>query len=235
MHQALSLFRECKQNEHIEWIRFLFLPEPIIFILKFHCRYIAIFKERFIESSVDVCRELVLGPKSNGSSSPIISSLYLQISISDSTNYGLWTEYMVCDWLTQDLEIIDRQTYVCLSVIASSPSCFQLFPLPIFFFWNFQFSSVAQSCPTLCDPMNRSTPGLPVHHQLPEFTQTHIHRVGDAIQPSHPLLSPSPLAPNPSQHQDLFQWVNSSHEVAKVLEFQLEHHSFQRTPRADLL
>ena len=69
----------------------------------------------------------------------------------------------------------------------------------------FQFSSVTQSCPTLCDPMNRSTPGLPVHHQLPEFTQTHVHRVGDAIQPSHPLSSPSPPAPNPSQHQGLFQ------------------------------
>ena len=68
-----------------------------------------------------------------------------------------------------------------------------------------QFSSVAQSCPTLCDPMNCSTPGLPVYHQLPEFTQTHIHRVSDAIQPSHPLLSPSPPAPNPSQHQSLFQ------------------------------
>ena len=95
-----------------------------------------------------------------------------------------------------------------------------------------QFSSVAQSCPTLCDPMNRSMPGLPVHHQLPEFTQTHVHRVGDAIQPSHPLSSPFPPAANPSQHQSLFQWVNSSHEVAKVLEFQLSHHSFQRTPRA---
>jgi len=81
--------------------------------------------------------------------------------------------------------------------------------------------SVTQSCPTLCDPMNRSTPGLPVHHQLPEFTQTHIHQVGDAIQPSYPPSSPSPPAPNPSQHQSLFQWVNSSHEVAKVLEFQL--------------
>ena len=66
-------------------------------------------------------------------------------------------------------------------------------------------SSVAQSCPTLCDPMNRSIPGLPVHHQLPEFTQTHVHRVGDAIQPSHPLSSPFPPAPNPSQHQTLFQ------------------------------
>ena len=68
-----------------------------------------------------------------------------------------------------------------------------------------QFSSVAQSCPTLCDPMSRSTPGLPVHHQLPEFTQTHVHRVSVAIQPSHPLSAPSPPAPNPSQHQSLFQ------------------------------
>ena len=98
-----------------------------------------------------------------------------------------------------------------------------------------QFSSVTQSCPTLCDPMNRSTPGLPVHHQLPEFTQTHLHWVGDAIQPSHPLSSSSPPAPNPSQHQGLFQWVNSSHEVAKILEFQLQHQSFQWTPGIDLL
>src|SRR5574341_1135938 len=98
-----------------------------------------------------------------------------------------------------------------------------------------QFSSVTQSCQTFCDPVNRSTPGLPVHHQLPEFTQTHVHLVSDAIQPSHPLSSPSPPAPNPSQHQSLFQSVNSLHEVAKVLEFQLQHHSFQRNPRADLL
>ena len=84
-----------------------------------------------------------------------------------------------------------------------------------------QIRSVTQSCPTLCDPMNHSTPGLPVHHQLLEFTETHVHRVSDAIQPSHPLSSPSPPAPNPSQHQSLFQWVNSSREVSKVLEFQL--------------
>ena len=84
-----------------------------------------------------------------------------------------------------------------------------------------QFSSVAQSCLTLCDPMNRSSPGLPFHHHLPEFTQTHVHRISDAIQPSHPRSSPSPPAPIPSQHQSLFQWVNSSHEVAKVQEFQL--------------
>ena len=88
-------------------------------------------------------------------------------------------------------------------------------------FSSVQFSSVAHLCPTLCDPMNRSTPGLAVYHHLPESTQTHVHRVRDAIQPSHLQLSPSPPAPNPSQHQSLFQWVNSSHEVAKVLEFQL--------------
>ena len=105
-----------------------------------------------------------------------------------------------------------------------------------FFLSSVQFSrSVAQSCLTLSDPMNSNTPGLPVHHQLPEFTQTHIHRVSDAIQPSHPLSSPSSPAPNPSKHQSPFQWVNSSHEVAKLLEFQLRHQSFQRNPRADLL
>ena len=98
-----------------------------------------------------------------------------------------------------------------------------------------QFSSVTQLCPTLCEPLNRSTPGLPVHHHLPGFPQNHVHRVGDAIQPSHPLSSPSPPAPNPFQHQSLFQRVNSSHEVAKVLELQLQHHSFQRNPRVDLL
>ena len=98
-----------------------------------------------------------------------------------------------------------------------------------------QIRSVAQSCPTLCNPMNRSMPGLPVHHQLPEFTQTHVHWVGDAIKPSHPLLSPSPPAPNPSQHQGLFQWLSSSHQVAKILELQLQHQSFQWTPRTDLL
>ena len=86
-----------------------------------------------------------------------------------------------------------------------------------------QFSSVTQSWPTLRDPMICSRPGLPVYHQLPEFTQTHVHWVGDAIQPSHPLSSPSPPAPNPFQHQGLFQWVSSLHEVAKVWEFQLWH------------
>ena len=93
-----------------------------------------------------------------------------------------------------------------------------------------QFSSVAQSCPTFCNAMNRSTPGLPVHHQHLVFTQTHVHQVADAIQPSYPLSSPSHPTPNPSQHQGR---VNSSHQVAKVLEFQLQHQSFQWTSRAD--
>ena len=97
------------------------------------------------------------------------------------------------------------------------------------------FSSVAQLCLTLCDPMNRCKPGLPVHHQLPESTQTHVHWVGDAIQPCHPLSSPSLPALNLSQHQGLFQWVSSLHQVAKVLEFQLQHQSFQWTTRTDLL
>ena len=98
-----------------------------------------------------------------------------------------------------------------------------------------QFSSVIQSCPTLCDPMDCSTPGFPIHHQLPELIQTHVHRVGDAIQPSHPLLSPSPPTFNLSQHQGLFKWVSSSHQVANVLEFLLQHQSFQWVFRTDFL
>ena len=90
--------------------------------------------------------------------------------------------------------------------------------------FSVQFSSVAQSCPTLCDPMNRSTPGLPVHHQCPEFTQTHVHRVSNAIQPSHPLPSPSPPTPNPSQHQSfpvsqLFAWGGQSTGVSALASF----------------
>ena len=97
-----------------------------------------------------------------------------------------------------------------------------------------QFSSVAQSCPTLCDPMDCSTPGFPVHHQLPELAQTNVHWVGDAIQLSHPLSSPSLPAFYLSQHQGLFRWV-SSNQVAKVLEFQLQHQSFQWIFRTDFL
>ena len=89
-----------------------------------------------------------------------------------------------------------------------------------------QFSSVTQSCLTLCNLMNHSMLGLPVHHQLLEYTQSHVHWVGDAIQASHPLSSPSPPALNLFKHQGLFQWVSSSHQVAKVLEFQLQHQTF---------
>ena len=92
-----------------------------------------------------------------------------------------------------------------------------------------QFSSAAQSCLILCSPMHCSTSGFPVHHQLLEFVQTHIHQVGDAIQPSQPLTSPSPSAFNLSQHQGIFKWVSSLHQVAKVLELQLQHQSFQGT------
>ena len=101
--------------------------------------------------------------------------------------------------------------------------------------YSAQFSSITQSCPTLCDPMNCSTTGLPVRHQLLEFTQTHVHWVGDDIQASHPLSSPSPPALNLSQHQGLFKWVSSSHQIAKVLEFQLQHQSFQWKLSSDLL
>ena len=94
-------------------------------------------------------------------------------------------------------------------------------------------SSVAQSCPTLCDPMDCSMPGFTVHHRLSELAQTHLHQIGDAIKTSHPLSSPFPPVFNLSQHQGLFQWVSSSHQV--VLEFQLQHQSFQWTFRTDFL
>ena len=102
-------------------------------------------------------------------------------------------------------------------------------------FSSVQFNAVAQSCLTLCDPIDCSMPGFPVHQQLSEFIQTHVHWVGDAIQPSHPLSSPSPPAFNLSQHQGLFHWVGSSHQVAQVLEFQLQHQSFQWIFRTDFL
>ena len=99
---------------------------------------------------------------------------------------------------------------------------------------QFQFSLVTQSCPTPCEPMDCSMPGFPVHHQLLETVQTHVHWVGDAIQPSQPLLSPSPTF-NLSEHQGLFQWISYLHQVAKVLEFQLQHQCFQWIFRTDFL
>ena len=117
-----------------------------------------------------------------------------------------------CHFLLQCMKV-KSESEVAKSCLILQPC--GLYPIRFLCPWNYpdkntgvgsdQIRSVAQSCPTLCDPMNRSTPGLPVHYQLPEFTQTHVHRVSDAIQPSHPLSSPSPPAPNPSQHQSLFQ------------------------------
>ena len=99
----------------------------------------------------------------------------------------------------------------------------------------YQFSSVTQSCLTLHDSTDCSTPDFPVHHQFLEFTQTHVHWVGNVVQPSHPLSSPSPPIFNHSQHQHLFKWVSSSHQVAKILELQFQHQSFQWIFRTDFL
>ena len=127
-----------------------------------------------------------------------LSSLYVLHVCDISVLYLLYITYLTCIYCVSKMYILYLLCTTCLHCIYYIS---MMYPFCI----SVQFGSVAQSCPTLCDPMNHSTPGLPVHHQLPEFTQTHIHRVGDAIQPSHPLSSPSPPAPNPSQHQSLFQ------------------------------
>ena len=154
------------------------------------------------------------------------------------------SEILFCKWPGYDQYVIkDTMQKQSRTVVPNSLRSHGLQPTRLLCPWDLpgkdissvQLRSVAPSCPTLCNPMNRSTPGLPVHHQLPQFTQTHAHRAGDAIQPSHHLSSPSPPGLNPAQHQGLFQWVSSSHQVAKVLEFQLQHQSFQWTPRTDLL
>ena len=112
--------------------------------------------------------------------------------------WDLWSQGKWCGLEAQAVSCVVSKSSLCLTQDS-----------PVFcHMWNLQFSSVAQLCPTLCDPMNRSTPGLPVHHHLLKFTQTHVHQVRDAIQPCHPLSSPSSPAPNPSQHQSPFQWVS---------------------------
>ena len=157
----------------------------------------------------------------------------IQLNYSSSINYSFkygtyWDIYIFLIqifWIAKEKTLkwvlsVDETKYVLIF-------CFQESRL--------EFSSGAQSCPTLCDPMDCSTLGLPIHHQLPESTQTHVHWVSDAIQPSHPLSSPSRPTFNLSQHQGLFKSVSPSHQVAKVLEFQLQHQSFQWTLRTDLL
>ena len=164
----------------------------------------------------------------------LVSLIFLSISLKNGSIYIHWVEWIRIHLLNKvKTSTIDFHFFInqLQNAYLSLSMCW--LPSKVRMYVSVQFSR--SSCPTLCDPMNLSTPGLPVHHQLPEFTQTHAHWVGDAIQPSHPLSSPSPPAPNSSQHRALFQWVNSLHEVAKVLEFQLQHQSFQWTPRTDLL
>ena len=158
------------------------------------------------------------------------SNPHLQTDSLQLSNLGSLMQYY--SGLLIDLWLSHLPLLICLRVSLKSKFYHDISQIQ---FSSVQFISVAQSCPTLCDPMNHTTPGLPVHHQLPEFTQSLVHRVGDAIQPSHPLSSPSPPALNPFQHRGLFHWVNSLHEVATVLQFQLQHQSFQWTPRTDLL
>ena len=122
----------------------------------------------------------------------------------------------------------------CSGQTSFQPFSIPCFPLSTAPSVSQSVSSVAHSCPTFFDPMDYSTPGLAVHHQLPEFTQTHVHWIGDAIRPSHPLSCPSPTF-NLSQHQGLLKWISSSHQVAKELEFQLQHQSFQWICRIDFL
>ena len=133
-----------------------------------------------------------------------------------------------------DTRIISPWWYPTVSLKSSSPKTAS-FTLSLIGFVLILFSLVTQSCLTICDPIHCSTSGLPVHHQLPEFTQTHAHWVSDAIQPSHPPLSPSSLAFNLFQYQGLLNWVSSSHKVAKILAFQLQHQSFQWIFRTDFL
>ena len=147
--------------------------------------------------------------------------------------YGIGTLFLIIYVLFWQFEVYfglgDLPTCIKMRItIARSWLCTRFPPI-------YQFSSVTQLCLTLCDPIDCSMPGFLVLHQLAELTQTHVHWVGDAIQLSHPLSSPSPPTFNLSQHQGLFKWVISSHQVAKVSEFQLQHQSFQWTPRTELL
>ena len=173
------------------------------------------------------CIEHISSPSYTALSLLLCSSYLKMCSI---LNHSLLSVFNSCQFFTE-VDIFKAINNLLVDKSSRYFSEFTNLICGIWHYWSFppynsllpsvQFSSVAQSCPTLCDPMNCSTPGLPVHHQLPEFTQTHVHWVCDAIQPSHPGSSPSPPAPNPSQHQSLFQWVRSSHEVSKVLELQL--------------
>ena len=148
-----------------------------------------------------------------------------------------WTEEIIAKNLQSLAK--DINLYCCsvgkLCSTLRDPENYSTPSSSVLHYLSVQVSSVTQSCLTLCSPMDCSMPGFPVPHQLLEFIQTHVHGVSNTIQPSYPLSSPSLPTFNLSQHQGLFQWVSLFHQVAKVLEFQLQHQSFQWTPRTDLL
>ena len=156
------------------------------------------------------------------------NALYRWLSLCISPLYSVTSVFTVNSWM-------ESPWWLELRVCISPKVCSHFHQDWAIYVHSVQFSSVTQLCLTLCDPMNCSMPGLLVHHQIQGSTQTHVHWVGDAIQPSHPLSSPSPPSLNLSKHQGLFKWVSSLHQEAKVLEFQLQHQSFQWTPRAYLL
>ena len=158
------------------------------------------------------------------------------IQISQSTHTHCWLNISTLNpYFMQKKKKKNQWKLNYLLQLQNLSHLFEVFCFCTELFKESQFSSVTQSCPTLCNPKDCSVTGFPVHHQLPEFTQTHVHQVGDAIKPSHSLSSPSPSAFNCFQHQGLFQWVSSSHQVAKVLELQLQHQSFQWIFRIDFL
>ena len=160
---------------------------------------------------------------SKNASKPWSLTLKRHFDILSFNSYGflIFLSFLTCQ------DNYDALAFIICVRVRTVVSCNSLYKI-----W---FNSVTQSCPTLCNPMDWSMPGLSVHHQFPEPTQTHVHWVGDAIQPPHPLSSPSPPAFNLSQHQGLFKWVSSSHQVAKVLELQLQHQSFQGIFRTNFL
>ena len=168
----------------------------------------------------------------------------LYLNVSDESKIKQWFFGTVLKRLTKKGWIFSHQHFIIRGYVVHTPiQKFNVYPIFLFSLYQYcikfmlQFSSVTQSCPTLCDPMDCSTPGFPVHHHLPELTETRVHHdgVSDATQPSHHLSPPSPPTFNLAQHQDLFQWVSSSHQVAKVLEFQIQHQSFQWIFRTDFL
>ena len=162
------------------------------------------------------------------------SNLSTKFQCKLSSNHFLKITWCFFYWLSH-IKLFSKLQNNQLTLYWTINNLFIKYHIKYWEFFSEQFSSITQLCPTLCDPKDCSTPGFPVHHQLPELAQIHVHWVSDAIQPSHPLPSSSPLSFNLSEHQSLFQWVSCSHQVAKVLEFKLQHESFQKIFRTDFI